>query len=43
MMPYLVEFMKYLCGFSLFLALAFALIYFAAPETAFIASGAPIG
>jgi hypothetical protein len=43
MMPYLVEFMKYLCGFSLFLALAFTLIYFATPATAMIAPAGFLG
>ncbi|MGB4076673.1 MAG: hypothetical protein WBK28_03150 [Minisyncoccia bacterium] len=34
MMEYLVEFMKFLCGFGVILAVALALFYFAGSEVA---------
>lgn len=34
MMPYLIEFMRFLCGFGLILAVSLTLLYLATPETA---------
>ena len=34
MMPYLVEFMKFLCGFALILAFSLTVLYFSSGTTA---------